>query len=264
MIVIDDDRVLLETAKETLRQIGIDAETADSGAKGLEMIMQRHKASADYRIILLDWLIPDITGLEITKKIRSEIGYDIPIIIVSSYDYTEIQDEAMEAGVNAFISKPLFKSTICKTLSELLNIGDNTVQNTVETNDISGMNILIAEDNALNYEIAEYLLSDAGATCYHAENGAVCVDMVKNDKEHKLDIVLMDVQMPVMKGDEATRLIRQLEDERLRNIPIIAMTADAFAENINECIDAGMDGHISKPINLVALLSEIQQVVGKR
>jgi signal transduction histidine kinase/CheY-like chemotaxis protein len=265
MIVIDDDDVFLDSTKESLKQIGIDADLANSGIKGMNMIRKRHREMSDYQVVILDWKIPDMSGLEITEAIRTEIGEDIPIIIVSAYDYTEIEDEALAAGVSGFISKPMFNSALCKTIRELFKMEEESGNNSVvKRYDISGFNILIAEDNDVNYEIAECLLEDEGAVCTRAENGKICVEMLENDKEKHFDLVLMDMQMPVMKGIEATRMIRTSTNDYIKNIPVIAMTADAFAENIAECKAAGMDGHIAKPIDMTIVLREISRVMKKR
>jgi CheY-like chemotaxis protein len=204
--------------------------------------------------------MPDLSGLEVTRAIRAEIGEDIPIIIVTAYDYTEIEEEAMAAGVNGFLSKPLFKSNLCRTLNDLLHVRDDVPVGTAKAYDLDGMRILIAEDNDTNWEIAQVLLEDEGATCSRAENGKICVDLLEQSPD-AFDLVLMDMQMPVMKGLEATRLIRASRQAQLRDIPIIAMTADAFAENITACMEAGMDGHIAKPIDMAVVLAEIGKVM---
>jgi CheY-like chemotaxis protein/anti-sigma regulatory factor (Ser/Thr protein kinase) len=263
LIVIDDDPILLESAKETLLQIGIDADLANSGATGLQMVLNGHRVARDYRVVILDWSIPDMSGLEVTRRIRAELGADIPIIIVSAYDYSEIEQQALDAGANGFISKPLFKSTLFKTLCELLNIDEQKHDEESKKYSIEGMRILVAEDNDLNYEIAEYLLEDEGAQCTRAENGQVCVDLLQKDPAG-FDLVLMDMQMPVMKGLEATQIIRSASDPLMQTIPIIAMTADAFAENVEECLNAGMDGHIAKPIEMTRVLAEIEKVMRSR
>jgi CheY-like chemotaxis protein len=260
MILIDDDQVFLESATDTMKQIGIDADVADSGRKGLEMIRDRHQRTADYQVVILDWKMPDMDGVAVTRAIRAEIGADVPIIIVSAYDYTEIEDEALAVGANGFISKPLFKSSVCRTLNDFFGSGRKEAP-TQEHYSLEGMRILVAEDNDVNYEIAEYLLEDEGAQCSRAENGKICVEMLEQGEGCAYDLVLMDIQMPVLKGIDATKLIRNSQKECIRNIPIIAMTADAFAENIEECRNAGMDGHIAKPIDMTIVLNEIEHVM---
>jgi CheY-like chemotaxis protein len=265
MIVIDDDEVFLDSSEESLKLIGIEADFADSGTKGMDMIRKKHSESDDYQVVILDWKMPDMSGLEVTAAIRREIGENIPIIIVSAYDYSEIEEEARAAGASGFISKPMFNSSLCKTIRELFKIEEENAPSISTKNyDITGFNILVAEDNDMNYEIAECLLEDEGAKCSRAENGKICVQMLEKDTSEHFDIVLMDMQMPVMKGIEATKLIRASKSEYVRNIPIIAMTADAFAENIAECKDAGMDGHIAKPIDMTLVLREIGRVMKKR
>jgi CheY-like chemotaxis protein len=264
MLVIDDDEIFLECADDVLEQIGIHAELAESGQKGLTMLQKKHEKAQDYQVVMLDWKLPDISGVEMMQTIRKEFGEEIPIVIVSAYDYTDVRDEAMAAGANAFISKPLFKTNLSKTIGNLLNTSAD--EETAETHEssIEGMNILIAEDNDLNYEIAMELLGAEGAHCTQAENGLVCVEMLQEHAEEEYDLVLMDLQMPVMKGLDAAKIIRASSNENIKNIPIIAMTADAFAENIAECLDAGMDGHIAKPINMKLVLAEIDKVMKKQ
>jgi CheY-like chemotaxis protein len=264
MIVVDDDTVFLEVAADTLEQIGIRADLAESGQKGLDMILHHHAAAQDYQVVLLDWKLPDLGGLELTRAIRREVGEEVPILIVSAYDYSEIEDEARAAGVNGFISKPLFKSTLYKTLNGLV-YGEEADQPPAKTEKpLRGMRILVAEDNDMNYEIAQYLLEDEGAQCTRAENGQECIERLEAGEKCPYDLVLMDVQMPVMQGIDATKYIRAKTQEPVRSIPIIAMTADAFAENVDECLAAGMDGHISKPINMTLVLAEIRRVMDSR
>jgi signal transduction histidine kinase/CheY-like chemotaxis protein len=264
MLVIDDDPIFLECAEDVLSQIGIHADLAESGHQGLDMLRRQHVKAQDYQVVMLDWKMPDISGREVMQTIRREFGEEIPIVIVSAYDYTDVRDEAMAAGANAFISKPLFKTNLCRTLDGLLNTDKDTTTTETHESCIEGMNILIAEDNDLNYEIAMELLGAEGANCTQAENGLVCVEMLQESKDTNYDLVLMDLQMPVMKGLDAAKIIRASTNENIKNIPIIAMTADAFAENIAECFDAGMDGHIAKPIDMKMVLAEIDKVMKKQ
>jgi signal transduction histidine kinase/CheY-like chemotaxis protein len=264
MIVVDDDTVFLEVAADTLRQIGIHADLAESGHKGLEMILGHHAAAQDYQVVLLDWKMPDLSGLEMTRAIRREVGENVPILIVSAYDCSEIEAEARAAGVNGFISKPLFKSTLYKTLNDFVGGEEAAPQVQKAEKPLQGMRILLAEDNDTNYEVAQYLLEDEGAQCVRAANGKECIMRLEAHTRHPYDLVLMDLQMPVMKGIDAARYIRTQMPEPIRSIPIIAMTADAFAENIDECRAAGMDGHIAKPIDMALVLAEIRRVMRDR
>jgi CheY-like chemotaxis protein len=264
MLVIDDDKDFLDSARETLSYTKAETDFADNAKTGLDLVRAMRKKATDYDVIILDWKMPEMSGLETLKAIRGEFGESIPVIIVSAYDYTEIEEDAANLGVNGFISKPLFNSVLCKNVRKILNMEEESSLAGAKQYDISNFNILIAEDNDMNYEIAECLLEDEGASCTRAENGKICVDMLEKGGEQKFDLVLMDMQMPVMKGIEATKCIRNSENEEIRDIPIIAMTADAFAENIVECRQAGMDGHIAKPIDMAVVLSEIQKVMKKR
>jgi CheY-like chemotaxis protein/anti-sigma regulatory factor (Ser/Thr protein kinase) len=264
MIVVDDDTVFLEVAADTLQQIGIHADLAESGCKGLDMIRARHAAARDYQVVLLDWKMPDLSGLEMTRAIRREVGENVPILIVSAYDCSEIEAEARAAGVNGFISKPLFKSTLYKTLNGFVGGEENAPQPPKDEKPLRGMRILLAEDNDTNYEVAQYLLEDEGAQCTRAVNGKECIAHLEASAGTPYDLVLMDLQMPVMKGIDAARYIRTEMPEPLRSVPIIAMTADAFAENIDECLAVGMDGHIAKPIDMALVLAEIRRVMQSR
>ncbi|MCR5509104.1 MAG: response regulator [Lachnospiraceae bacterium] len=185
---------------------------------------------------------------------------DIPIILISSYDWSDIEDKAKEAGANGFVSKPLFRSTLYDKINALIGKGSASREPEDDNSDLRGMNILVAEDNDINWEIISYMLDTFGIRADRAENGEVCVDMMSAAKEDSYDLIFMDVQMPRMNGLDATRAIRKLEDPRKAAIPIIAMTADAFSENVTECLNAGMNGHIAKPIDVKLVLKEIRRI----
>ena len=202
-----------------------------------------------------------MNGIEIIRAIREKIGSGVKIAVSSAYDWSDIEDEAKNAGADGFINKPLFRSTAYYNINEIMNLKTQVVE--VEddnTGDLNGMNILIAEDNELNWEIIEELLRVYGISSTRAKNGQVCVDIITSASEGMYDLILMDVQMPVMNGKDATRKIRSNPEKYINSIPIIAMTADAFAEDINSCLEAGMDGHISKPIDLKKLLKELRKI----
>lgn len=251
MLVVDDDQQLCVSAVASLKEIGVNSEWTFDGQTALEKIKQRHKEHNDYDVILLDWKLPGISGLETAKQITEILGNDIPIILISAYDWSEIEDEAREAGVKGFISKPLFKSTLYYGLCQFSDqIDQANKTNNNEKIDFNGMRILVAEDNDLNWEIANGLLSEEfGLVLDHAENGQICVDMLKNSEDGYYSAILMDVRMPVMNGLEATEAIRKLDGPKSR-IPIIAMTADAFSEDRQKCLDIGMNAHVAKPIDV--------------
>ncbi len=260
VLLIDDDEVLLETAQDTLKALGANAEIAETGSEGLSLLEHSISDKNPFNVIILDWQMPGMNGLELTRRIREKAGNDIPILLVSAYDWSNIEEEAKNAGINGFISKPLFRSSLYKKISEVLNI--QTEENTQEENntDIAGMNILIAEDIDINYEIVSTFLEMYGITCVRAANGEEAVTLMESAVEKQYDMIFMDIQMPVMNGLDATRAIRRLNNPVARTIPIIAMTADAFSENVAECLKAGMNGHIAKPIDVKLVIKEIRRI----
>ena len=252
MLVVDDDQQLCESAVDSLKTIGVNADWTLDGESAISMVNERHIKNDDYHVILLDWKLPGIDGIETARQIRKKFNNtDIPIILISAYDWSEIEDEAREAGINGFISKPLFKSTLFYGLKQYTD-GYEAVQefeNSENTKSFNGANVLIAEDNELNWEIAYELLSQLGLNLERAENGQICVEKFKQSQVGYYDAILMDIRMPVMTGYEATAEIRSIKRDD-SDLPIIAMTADAFSDDIRRCIECGMNAHIAKPIDI--------------
>ncbi len=249
MLVVDDDEQLCRTTVASLKKIGINADWTLDGETTLKLVEERHKKHDDYQIILLDWRLPGISGIDTAREIRNLLGENIPILLISAYDWSEIEDDARAAGINGFISKPLFKSTLFYGLKQFT--GDaNQVNDTdsEESIDFNDKKILLAEDNDINWEVAEDLFSMVGLNLERAENGQICVEKFKSSPVGFYDAILMDIQMPIMTGYQATETIRGLDRED-SDIPIIAMTADAFSEDIKRCLDCGMNAHVSKPID---------------
>ena len=260
VLIVDDDPILLETAADTLKSLGVTADCAESASKALEMISHRHETEQDYSIVILDWKMPDIDGIEMTRRIRSTVSPDIPILLISAYDRTDIEGAAKKAGANAFISKPLFRSTLYDTINDVLGTGAKSAEPENDYSDLHGMNILIAEDFDVNWEVISALLEMYGINTERAENGRICVEKIKSAAEGSYDLIFMDIQMPEMNGLDATKNIRALDDPWASSIPIIAMTADAFSENVTECLNAGMNGHISKPVDIKLVIKEIYRI----
>ena len=260
VLIVDDDPILLETAADTLKSLGVTADCAESASKALEMISHRHETEQDYSIVILDWKMPDIDGIEMTRRIRSTVSPDIPILLISAYDRTDIEGAAKKAGANAFISKPLFRSTLYDTINDVLGTGAKSAEPENDYSDLHGMNILIAEDFDVNWEVISALLEMYGINTERAENGRICVEKIKSAAEGSYDLIFMDIQMPEMNGLDATKNIRALDDPWASSIPIIAMTADAFSENVTECLNAGMNGHISKPVDIKLVIKEIHRI----
>ena len=260
VLVVDDDEILLETAVDTLESLGVTADRAQSGLEAIGMIVNRNKTGRDYSVVILDWKMPDIDGVETIRRIRTEVNSQIPILLISAYDWSDIEDVAKEAGANGFVSKPLFRSTLYDRINELLGIEGKSIEPENDYSDLQGLNILIAEDNDINWEIISTMLGMFGITTERAENGRICVEKMRQAPEGSYTLIFMDIQMPEMNGLDATRNIRALDHPWASSIPIIAMTADAFSENITECLNAGMNGHIAKPIDIKLVIKEIRRI----
>ena len=260
VLIVDDDPILLQTTSETLESMGAHADCADNGAQALDMIARRHEQGRDYGIVIVDWRMPGMDGVETVRSIRRDINPDIPILLISAYDWSDIEDSARGAGANGFISKPLFRSKLYAKINELLGTEAKSIEPEDDYTDLAGLNILVAEDNDINWEIISAMLGMYGITTERAENGRVCVDKMEAAEEGQYMLIFMDIQMPVMNGLDATRAIRRLPRPWASSIPIIAMTADAFSENVAACMEAGMNGHIAKPIDIKLVIKEIRRI----
>ena len=268
MLVVDDDRTLCESTVSALRSIGLNAEWTLSGEEAIRKVEQHHKNQDDYQIILLDWKLPGMDGLATAHALRERMGENIPILLISAYDWSEIEEEARAAGISGFIAKPLFKSTLFYGLRQYVQGGENApeaeeAQAETEGSSLEGVRVLVAEDNELNWEIASELLSEYGLILDWAENGQLCVEMLERSEPGYYKAVLMDIRMPVMTGLEATRAIRQLEHPD-HGLPIVAMTADAFSEDVQKCLDAGMNAHVAKPIDVREVLRLLEKFIAEQ
>lgn len=261
MLVVDDDKTLCKTAVSTLESIGIRADWSLSGEVALEKILERHRAGNDYQIILLDWQLPGMNGIKLAREIRRILEDDVPILLISAYDWSEFEAEARDAGINGFISKPLFKSTLYYALRDHMGIDAKDSETANQDFDMAGKRILLAEDNELNWEIAYELLSDLGMELEWAEDGQICLDKFKESDEGHYDAILMDLRMPHMTGYEATEAIRSLDRSDAKTVPIIAMSADAFSEDVKRCLDCGMNGHVAKPIDIDELMKLFKKLI---
>ena len=260
VLIVDDDEIMLQTAVDTLTSLGASVEQASSGLEALGMIEHRHLAGRDYNVIIIDWKMPEIDGLETITRIRSEIDARVPILLISAYDWSDIEDKAKAAGANGFVSKPLFRSTLYDKINDLIGKESASIEPEDDYSDLQGMRILVAEDNDINWEIISAMLSMFGIVTERAENGRVCVDMISAAEEGSYELIFMDIQMPEMNGLDATRAIRGSDIPWVSSIPIVAMTADAFSENIMECMNAGMNGHIAKPVDIKLVIKEIRRI----
>ncbi len=262
VLTADDDRDSCITTCDILENIGMKAEWVLSGEEAVQRTVEAHESHSDFAAVILDWKMPGRDGVETAREIRAQIGNEVPIIILSAYDWTDIEAEARAAGIQTFIEKPLFRSRLVYALKSVLAQGEkekNLESAELEKSSYSGKRILLVEDNELNREIAEELLSFIGVEVEQAEDGKIAVDMVKEKPADYYDLIFMDIQMPVMNGYEAARYIRALEHEQARHVPIIAMTANAFADDIREARAAGMDDHIAKPVEVAKLLEVLEK-----
>ncbi len=262
-LIVDDDEVLLETAVDTMNSLGLKVEEARSGQEALGMIKHKQTDGKNYDIVIIDLKMPDMDGIETIRRIREEIKANIPILLISAYSWSDVEQEAKEVGVSGFLSKPLFPSTLYDKINEILGTENKSAEVESDYSDLKGLNILVTEDNDINWEIISALLETYGITTERAENGRIAVEKMQKAEKGSYALVFMDIQMPEMNGLDATRAIRALDDPWASNIPIIAMTADAFSENVTECLNAGMNGHIAKPIDIKLVLKEIRRIKEK-
>lgn len=262
-LVVDDDFNTCDSVSWMLQQIGLRAEWTLSGKEAVLRTRQAVMRDDHYFVYLIDWLLPDMNGIEVARRIRQETGKDVPIIVLTAYDWSDIEDEAKEAGVTGFCSKPLFLSELRSCLHSIVN-KDKAKEHPEPTRKaLHTGHILLVDDNELNQEIATAILEEAGFSIEAAGNGQTAVDMLKASEPGHFQLVLMDIQMPVMNGYEATMEIRKLEDPALASIPILAMTANAFEEDKQEALKCGMNGHIAKPIDIEKLMETLDEMLTK-
>lgn len=262
VLVVDDDKTCCESTVATLQEIGIAGEWVLTGKEAVERCAARHKTGRDYFAVILDWKMPEIDGIATARKIRERVGEDVTIIILTSFDFSEIEEEARAAGVNAFMAKPLFRSRLTATLRQFTSgKKEENARNYLEDfakENYAGKRILLVEDNELNREIATEIIGMTGVTIDSAENGKIAVEKVMEAPEKWYDLIFMDIQMPIMNGYEATAAIRALAGSRGK-VPIIAMTANAFAEDVQLAKNTGMNEHIAKPLDLNKLNDVLKQ-----
>ncbi len=264
VLIVDDDEILLNTATDTLESLGAVVDKANNGIDAANIISSKHDKKDDYDLIIIDFKMPDMNGIETIKKIRNESLTNTPILLISSYDLSEVESKAKEAGANGFLSKPLFKSTLYDKINEILKTEAKVAEPENDYSDLAGINVLVAEDYDINYEVIKALLEMYGITTERAINGLDCLNKVKESENDRYTLIFMDIQMPEMNGLEATREIRKLEEKEKSSIPIIALTSDAFSENVTECLNAGMNGHIAKPVDIKLVIKEIRRIMEEK
>ena len=259
VLVIDDDRIALEHAELILGQIGISCETAESGWEGIDKVRIRHGRQEEYDLILMDWKMPELDGVETTRQIRQIVGNDTPIIILTSFNWDDIAEEAKAAGVDTFVPKPLFAANVIDEFREAFRRKNEALAK--RTADLRGLRVLLAEDIAVNAEIMKMVLVMREMEVDHAENGQEAVDLFASHEAGYYSAILMDMRMPVMDGLEATKAIRAMDREDAKSIPIIALTANAFDEDVQRSMQAGLDAHLSKPVEPEILFNTLEKLI---
>lgn len=264
VLVVDDDNDTCEHAAVLLKGMGVNVDWALNGFEAIEKVRSACEDDGRcYDVCFIDWCMPELDGIETARRMRSYVGPDVLIIIISAYDWSGIEEQAKAAGVNAFIAKPFFASNLYNmllTVSRKPELGFSAVGNK-ETYDFGGKKVLLVEDNELNMEIASELLKFVNLQVEHAENGKVAVNIFRNSKEKEYALIFMDIQMPLMNGYDAARCIRSSEHPAAGTIPIIAMTANAFNDDVQAAFDAGMNGHLAKPIDVEVLYKTIARYI---
>ncbi len=264
ILVVDDNEDLRRTAEMTLKELGTLPESCAGGGEAIEMITKAAEEGREYYAMLIDYRMKDMDGITAARKIREKVGDRVPISLVTAYDWSEIEEEARAAGINGFIAKPLFKSTL---YHELRRFGEEETEAAAADKkrdvDLRGLRILLAEDNDINAEIATMILEESGCLVEWAEDGKIALEMFEKSEEGYYSLILMDLRMPNMNGLEATEAIRNLKRGDAGKVPIIAMTADAFADDARRCLAAGMNAHLSKPIDVDQLKQTMAGLIRK-
>lgn len=264
VLVVDDEQYACESTCAILDSMGMKSDWVTDGDKALDMLKKADESNSIYSAVILDWKMPGKDGLQVTKEIRAAFGKDIPVIILTAYDWSDIEKEARAAGVNDFIAKPLFKSRVAYIMKNIIDKHEGYITgNIVSDKDYAGRRVLLVEDNELNMEIAEEILEMAGFIVETACDGAEAVKCVSGSEEGYYDLILMDIQMPNMNGYEATSAIRALDRSDAKTVPIIAMSANAFTDDIQKAKLSGMNAHVAKPIEIPKLMSTIEECMGK-
>ncbi len=262
VLVIDDDEIALDHAEIVLGQIGVSCETAQSGWEGIDKVRIRHTRREDYDLILVDWRMPELDGLETTRQIRALAGEKTPIIILTSFNWDEIADEAHEAGVDSFVPKPLFAGSVLEEFREAFRKKNEELAQ--KTADLNGRRVLLAEDMPVNAEIMIMVLSMRGIDADLAQNGRIAVDMFSSHEPGYYDAILMDMRMPEMDGLEAARAIRAMDRPDAGSVPIVALTANAFDEDVQRSMQAGLNAHLSKPVEPDTLFETLEELLRGR
>ena len=260
-LVVDDDTDSCLSVCSMLRKLGMKPDWTSSGKEAAIRSNEARQQDDAFSVYIIDWQMPDLNGIEVTRRIRKIAGEDASIIILTAYDWTDIEEEASEAGVTAFCSKPIFMSELRDVLSAPFRSGDSENEPEEKKVDFTGKKVLLAEDNEMNQMIAQAILEESGLEVVIANNGEEAVSLMEEAPAGTYDIILMDIQMPVMDGYKAARLIRALEDHEKAEVPIVAVTANAFEEDRKLALEAGMNGHLAKPYDIPKMLETLTDLL---
>jgi CheY-like chemotaxis protein len=261
VLVVDDDPIACEHALIVMEEAGIRTDTAKSGEEALKKVEVLHAKQDPYNLILLDWKMPEMDGVEVAREIRKRYDNETTIIFLTAHNWDEIMDEALHIGVDSFLAKPLAASTVIEEFRRIARRNNMSALIKKRCADLKGKHILLAEDILINAEIVKELLHARGAEIDHAENGKIAVEMFSQSEPGHYDAVLMDVRMPEMDGLEAVTVIRGLDHPDARVVPIIAMTANAFDEDVQNSLQVGMNAHLSKPVDPEHLYQTLEELI---
>ena len=261
ILVVDDEEIAAEHARIVLDEAGIKADTCCSGEEALRMLEVQHTKHEPYNLVLLDWKMPEMDGLEVSRQIRQRYDRETTVIILTSFNWDEIMDEALHAGVDSFLAKPLFASNVIDEFERIARKNNMSLYREKKRAELKGRRILLAEDVMVNAEIMKEIIMMREALIDHAENGKIAVDMIAQSNAGYYDAVLMDIRMPEMDGLEAAAAIRAMDRPDAKTIPIIAMTANAFDEDVQRSLQVGMNAHLSKPVEPDRLYQTLEELI---
>ena len=263
ILVVDDEEYVCKDVKELMDGTGVDVDYALTGMEAVDKVGTAHDAGTPFNLIILDWKMPEMDGLETAKRIRAIVGREMPIMVLTSYSFDEIEQDAKTAGIDFFLPKPFFVSNFRRAVMQLNDSTPRKTGTSEEVRSIEGLKVLAAEDNEINAEILQELLDIEGVDCEIVSNGKEALEKFESSELNRYDMIFMDIQMPVMNGYEAARAIRACKHERAAEIPIIAMTANAFDDDVKAALDSGMNAHLAKPINMDKLKEIIVKLRGE-
>jgi len=261
ILVVDDEEIAAEHARIVLDEVGIQADTCLSGSEALHMLEVRHMKNEPYNLVLLDWKMPEMDGIAVAKEIRKRYNKETTVIILTSFNWDEVIDEALHVGVDSFLAKPLFASNVIDEFERIARKNNMGLYQEKKRAELRGRHILMAEDILINAEIMKQIILMRGAEIDHAENGRIALEMFEKSEPGYYDAILMDVRMPEMDGLEATSTLRALDRPDAKTIPIIAMTANAFDEDVQRSLQVGMNAHLSKPVEPERLYQTLEELI---